>query len=264
MRAPRALREITLYQFYELVMIDISRRNNDEILDTKHLAVILSRRDVIERANGFRCPCDRQPERMTRKVSSAEYLAEAVLGRIVGHLQLFDYHSLLALHLLLVEDCVSEHVRHQVESWFEFVVDDFDGESRFLMRREGLKRPAKAILFDRDIECGTTLRAFENRVLDKMRDAVEFVGLVPRPGAKKEPQCDRAHAGHSISENDETVFKTGFTNVFFHERKEKVSTKSSPPCLGGVAAASADGVVVRKESDSCLTTTPPRKASAPS
>jgi len=37
----------------------------------------------------------------------------------------------------------------------------------------------------------------------------------------------------------------------------------SPPCLGGVDAASADGVVVKKESDSVFNTTPPRKASAP-
>ena len=216
-RSPRAPRQKTLYELHELIVFHIPGGNDDEVRRLEYPTVILLRRGVIECTNCFHSTRDRKTERMRGKVRTTKDLAKELLGRVVGHLQLLDDHALLALHFLLVELRIAEHIGEKVECVFKLVVDHLDRESGFFMRRECFERTAESILLDGDVECGSFLSPFKDSVFDEVSDTVEFIRLVSRTDAEKDSARNGSHAGHSVGEDDKTVFETGFVDVFVHQ-----------------------------------------------
>jgi hypothetical protein len=71
-------------------------------------------------------------------------------------------------------------------------------------------------LLDGDLVRGSTRGSFENAVLDKMRDAVQFGRLTSRTDAVKKAERRRTDSGHSVSKNGQAVFKAGFFDLIFH------------------------------------------------
>src|SRR4030095_954920 len=58
----------------------------------------------------------------------------------------------------------------------------------------------------------------ENAMLDEVRDAVKFIGLVAGADTIEEPERCAADTLHSVGEHHKAVFKASFFDVFLHRR----------------------------------------------
>src|SRR5258706_4455443 len=197
-------------------MLDISRHGDHQIRGVVNIFVIFLRDHMVEALDRCRHSGDVEAKRMAWKESLAKDLAQIFLRRVLYHLHLLDDHTLLAFQVSLFESRIYEHVGDQIESLWQLVVDNFDGESGLLVGCKGVQVAAEAVLLDGDVEGGAFLRALKDRVLDKMRDAVQLGWLVPRADPEKEPEGRAAYRRHLVGKHHQSVGQSRNANVFVH------------------------------------------------
>ena len=125
-------------------------------------------------------PEDRLAERVRVPEILREKLVDQIFGIVLGHADFFEDHSLLARDVFFGEFRFENHVRNNVEGLREMLVEDARVETDHFFRSEGVEHAAEAVDFARDVFRGATAGAFENHVLDEMRDAVDFHGFAAR------------------------------------------------------------------------------------
>ncbi len=106
-----------------------------------------------------------------------EKLVDQILRIVLGHADFFLDHALLAFDVVIRELRIEDHIGNDVERFRKMLVEHARIEADHFLRGEGVEHAAERIDFAGDVFCRAAARAFEDHVLDEMRDAVDVLGL---------------------------------------------------------------------------------------
>jgi len=163
---------------------------------------------VVRRAvePGDRPPADRRdhvpradhgpPERVRAEDRLREEVVDQLLRRVLVHRDLLEHD--LALGVELGEGRAEDHVGHHVDGGLEVGVGHARVDDGVLARGGRVQLAPEAVEDLRDLLGGVGARAFEEQVLDEVRDARAVVPLVARPRTDPEAERDRADARHAL------------------------------------------------------------------
>ena len=124
----------------------------------------------------------------------------------------------------------------------DVLVQDLDVVGRPFAGREGVHLPADGVDLDGDLLGRPPLRPLEEKVLDEVGDAVDFLRLVPGADAHPDADGDRADAGNRLGDDPDPVW-------------QNVLSKHGPPDAGDGApaypfcAAFSRSASLRREAD---------------
>ena len=101
-----------------------------------------------------------------------------VVGRVLDHLDLFLNHLAFALNVAFAEDGVLHHVGQDVKGQGQMLIENLRREADKFLRREGVQMSTDRVDRTGNLLLATLMRAFENHVLDEMRNSVELLFFV--------------------------------------------------------------------------------------
>ena len=93
------------------------------------------------------------------------------------------------------------------------------------MRRIGIQVPPKAVSFNGDIPSAPVLGAFEDGMLDKMANSVQFCGLVPGSPADPNAGGDRPESRHVFRQDGYPVREFCRFNLVYHSFLETLTER---------------------------------------
>ena len=160
-----------------------------------------------ERLDAFLRAENRTAERMPFPEVLREQLVDQVVGRVLDHLDLFEDDLLLALDFIGDEGRTQDDVGEQIDGKRQVLVEHLDVVAGVFLRGEGVELPADRIDRLRDVLGGALLGAFEEHVLDEMRDAAALVALVPRAPHQPDTDRHRTHMRHRLGDETEPVIE---------------------------------------------------------
>ena len=144
---------------------------------------------------------------MRRPEILGEELVDQILGIVLSHANFFEDDGFFAVDFVFGEFRIQNHVREHVEGFGQMFIEDARIEANHFLGSEGIEHSADAIHFARDIFGGAPRRAFENHVLDEMRNAVQAGRFAARAGAQPDAHGNGVHVLHRLSDDDEPVRK---------------------------------------------------------
>ncbi len=180
----------------EGVVVDGARSRDDDI------ARLVSRgveaRDLGLRGIGDdrRVADDRPPQRMVRKDRVAEHVEDLLLGIVLVHRDLLEDDR--ALRLDLRERRPEDHVGDHVERLREMLVDHPRIYGRGLLAGAGVQLRTHPVEDLIDLERRVLRAAFEQQVLEQMREPGLGLGLAARARADPEAERDGSDGGHVL------------------------------------------------------------------
>ena len=107
-----------------------------------------------------------------------------------------------------LENQSGEHV----ESLRKMLVENARIEADHFLGGERVEHAADAVHFARDVFGGAARRAFEDHVLDEMRDAVQLGRFAARAGAHPDAHRDGMHVLHRLGDDHEPIRQDLFLN----------------------------------------------------
>ena len=128
---------------------------------------------------------------------------DEVVRRVLDHLDLFDDHLLLAVHIVRVESRVEHDVGQDVERQRKVLVEDLDVVGRVLLGRERVQLAADRVHGLGDLLGAAAGGPLEEHVLDEVGDAGVFVRLVARAAREPDAHCDRSDVGHRFAQQSQ-------------------------------------------------------------
>ena len=156
---------------------------------------------------------------------------DEIVGRVLDHLDLFEDDFLLTLDVHLVKRRAQHDIRQDVDGQWKMFVEHFDVVARVLLRRKRVELPANRIDGLRDVLGGARRRALEQHVLDEVRDAAFFVGLVAGAALQPHTQADGPHVAHLFSDETNPVVECVANNHGDDDDKRRAH-RSDPPRRG--------------------------------
>ena len=155
---------------------------------------------------------------MLRPECLGEEIMDQLIRRVLVPLDLFQDHVLLAGDLFRVEHRVLQHVRQDILGQWHVLGKHLDVITGVLSVGKGIDLAADGVQFFGNPLGGAALGAFEEEVLDKVRDAGRAVRFVPAAGIDPDAERDgldiRDPLGHdadAIGRAGEFVHKLGAT-----------------------------------------------------
>ena len=201
----RQFRERLRHQVAERLGLDVAGGRDDQVPGRVDPGEVVPQRDAVDRADGGGHAQNRTSQRVTGPEALGEDLVPEIVGRVLHHLDLFQHDLLLARDLVGVERRPQQHVGQHVDGAGQVLVEHLDVVARALLGREGIELAADGVDLLRDVLGRPARRALEEHVLDEMRDARVGRALVARPAGQPRPEADRAHAGHGLGEQTQSV-----------------------------------------------------------
>ena len=134
-----------------------------------------------------------------------EQLVHQVVGRVLDHLDLFDDYLFLALDVFPVKRRVEHDIGKNIDGTRQVFVEHLDVVAGTLLGRERIQQAAHRIDLLGDALRRPRRRAFEQHMLDEVRNTAPL--LVFMPGATRQPDADadRPHVRHRLGEKTEAV-----------------------------------------------------------
>jgi hypothetical protein len=129
-------------------------------------------------------------------------LVDQIVGIVLVHLDLFQNDAALAQDVFIVEDRVQNQVGENVERSGDMLIENLEIEADGFFARECVQVSTDGVDFARDILRRARLRALEDHVFDKMRDAIHFRQLMPRASPDPHTHGDRPDVLHALGQDD--------------------------------------------------------------
>ena len=142
-----------------------------------------------------------------------EKLVDQVLGIVLGHANFFQDHALLARDVFRGEFRLEDHVGDDVEGFGEMLVQDARVEADHFLGSEGVEHAPERVDFPGYVFGGAAAGAFEDHVLDEMRDPVEVLRLPAGAGAKPYADGNGVDVRHGVGEDHQAVGQDCFFDV---------------------------------------------------
>ncbi len=142
-----------------------------------------------------------------------ERLVNEVVGIVLVDLDLFEDDALFAFEVALGKVWVQDEVAQDVERRGHVLIEYLDVEADAFLAGEGVQVAADRVDLAGDILCGAAGGAFEDHVLDEVRQPVLFGGLVARAAVDPGAHGDAAHVRHAFGEDQEAVGEGGLADV---------------------------------------------------
>ncbi len=111
------------------------------------------------------------------------------------------------------EQRIGDQVGEDLDRQRQMLVEHLQVIAGVFLRREGVDLSADRIDLLGDLLGVARRRALEEHVLDEVRDAGGFRGLVTRTARQPDADGDRADVRHPLGGETDTVGKHGATNV---------------------------------------------------
>ena len=192
-------------QLPEPIVLHVSGRRHDEVAGHIGPSKVLAKRLLGERPNRLAGAKNGSAERVALPEMLGEQLVHQVVGRVLDHLDLFDDHLFLALDVFLVKRRVEHDIRKNIDGTWQVFVEHLDVVAGTLLGRERIQQAAHRIDLLGDALRRPRRRAFEQHMLDEVRNTAPR--LVFMPGATRQPDADadRPHVRHRLGEKTEAV-----------------------------------------------------------
>ena len=142
-----------------------------------------------------------------------EGLVHQIFRIVHFHLQLFENDALFLLNVLRPEERLQNQLGKNVKSDRQMIVDDLGVVADQLLGGERVKVSTCRVDDSGNVFGGTAFRAFEDHVLDEMRDAVVFDSLAPRASAYPDAKADAANMRHWFGDHTEAVRQNRAVNI---------------------------------------------------
>ena len=186
-------------------VLEIAGGRHDHVRRHVRAAEIVAQRVAGEGLDRLLRAEDGPAERMPFPEMLREELVHEIVGRVLDHLDLFEDHLLLAADFFLDKRRAHHDVRQQVDGERQVLVEHFDVVAGVLLRGERVELSADRVDRLRDVFGRPGVGAFEEHVLDEMRDAALRVRLVPRPARQPHADRHRADLRHRLGDEPETI-----------------------------------------------------------
>ena len=148
---------------------------------------------------------NRTAQRMPVPEALREELVHQVVGRVLDHLDLFEDHLLLALHVFRLESGMKHEIRQHVERRRQVLVEDLDVVAGVFLGSERVEVSAERVDLLGDVFRRTRGRALEEHVLDEVRDAAMLDRFVPRSSREPHAHTHRPHVVHRLGDKTDPV-----------------------------------------------------------
>ena len=158
-------------QLDDAVVLEVAGRGDDHVRGVVVLRVVLDDRLARHRGDRLGRPEHRTAERVVGEDRLREQVVEQLVGRVVAHVDLFEDHLALGVHLLGVDGRRPDDVGEDVERELEPVVGDPHVERGVLVARERVHLAADRLDGLGDLERGAGRRALEEQVLEEVTRA---------------------------------------------------------------------------------------------
>ena len=136
-----------------------------------------------------------------------EDFVDEVVGRVLDHFDLLDDHFLLALDVLGSERRISNDVGQDVDGERQMLVEHLDVVACVLLRRERVELASDRVDLLSDVLGRSRRRAFEEHVLNEVRDPAAVSRLVPRSPRQPDANADRTDLRHPLGQNTKAVIE---------------------------------------------------------
>ena len=128
-----------------------------------------------------------------------------IIRIIFLHLQFFEDDALFLGDIFFPKQRMQDEIGQHVEGEREMLVENFRVVADQLLGGEGVEISADRIDGARDLFRGPVAGAFEEHVLDEVRDAVLLGRFVARSGADPDADRDGADMRHDFGDDADTV-----------------------------------------------------------
>jgi hypothetical protein len=184
-----------------------ARGRDDEVLGPVAGAVMPNEILAADRSHRIRGAEDRRAERMSLPERADEVLVREIFGVVVGLADLLENHPALDLDIGGGERRRQHDVAEQVEGFGEPDVKRPRVEARVLPGREGVHFAAEPVDLPSDLDVGAAPGPLEEKVFQKMREALPGGRLLRRARAHEEAERERPHVRHRIDEDRDAVLE---------------------------------------------------------
>ena len=142
-----------------------------------------------------------------------EDLMNEILRRVLHHVDLFENHIALALHFDRGERWIENDIRKKLEGKRQMLVQNPCIEPYVLLICKCVELSPYGIDRLRNIRGRTGFRAFEEKVLNEVRDARCAISLEPRAAFDPDADRDGSKMRHDLCGNHEAVFHLLLSNI---------------------------------------------------
>ena len=205
--------ELALDEVQNFFVRYVSRGGDDEMIGGKPIAEALDEMFAVESANGFRGAENGTAKRMLGPKAARKNVVKEILGVVHVHLDFFEDDLAFLAYVVGIELGTENEIGDDVKGDGEMFVEDFGVEANLLFRGESIEHAADRIHFTGDGFRGAALGAFENHVLDEMREAVFFRRFAARAVADPNADGDRTDVGHRLGDDHEAIAENVFLDV---------------------------------------------------
>ncbi len=181
--------------------LDPARERHDEARSSVSGGVVRVEVASRDRADGARGAEDRRPEGMRLPERPHEDLVDEIVGIVVGLADLLEDDAALGLDVGGVERRREHDVADEIEGLVEVFVERVDVVPRVLLGREGVDLAAEAVDHTRDLRVGPPPRAFEEKMLEEVGQALPRRRLVPGARPDEDAEGEGAHVPHLVDED---------------------------------------------------------------
>jgi len=205
--------EFALNEVQNFFVRYVARGGDDEMIGGKPVAEALDEMFAIEGANGFRRAENGAAQRMLGPKAARENIVEKIFGVVHVHLDFFEDDLAFLADVLGIELGTENEIGDDVKGDGEMFVEDLGVETNLLFRGERVEHAADGVHFARDGFGGAALGAFENHVLDEMREAVFFRHFTARAVANPNADRDGTDVGHGLGDDHEAIAENVLLDV---------------------------------------------------
>ena len=183
----------------QVVVLQVPRGRDDDVSCLVHRLVVGRQRAAADGRDHVGGSDHGPAERMVAEDRLAHQVVHELVRRVLVHRDLLEHD--LALGVEIREERRVDHVAHHVERLLQVVVGDADVDEGVLARGGRVQLAAQPVEDLGDVLRRVGARAFEQQMLDEMREAGSRGRLVARAGADPEAEGDRAHARDPLGDH---------------------------------------------------------------
>ena len=178
---------------------DVARRGDDDVHAVVHRAVVRGDRAPADRRDDLRRPDHRASKSVLTEDRLGEEVVHELLRRVLVHRDLLEHDFTLLVEIR--ERRREDHVAHDVEGRLDVRVRNPRVHNGVLAGGGGVQLGTHGVERLGDLLSRVRPRAFEQEVLDEVRDARPFIPLVARAGADPEAERDGADARDALRDH---------------------------------------------------------------
>src|SRR5207247_10419751 len=163
--------------------------------------------------DGLRSTENRAAERVLRPETARENFVKKIFWIVEVHLDFFEDHLALFLHIFGIKFRAKDQVRDDVKGDGQVLVKNFGIEANLFLGSEGVEHAADGIHFAGDGFSGAALRALENHMLHEVGQAVLLGDFAAGAVAHPDAHGYGAHVRHGLSDDHEAIGQNVLLNV---------------------------------------------------